>query len=62
MKIKRIGKGVYADIEKKYAITKNFDGKWNIYKCVGRTDNVLEYHRTYKYLADAKKYVESMTE
>ena len=30
------------------------------YKCVSRADNALEYHCTYKYLADAKKYVESI--
>ena len=60
MKIKKIGKGVYADIEKKYAICKAFDGEWNVYKYVDRADNALEYHCTYKYLADAKKYVESI--
>jgi hypothetical protein len=62
MSIKKISKGVYADINKKYAITKNFNGEWNVYKCVGRTDNVLEYHCTYKYLADAKKYVDGKME
>ena len=60
MKIKKIGKGVYADVKKKYAICKAFDGEWNVYKCVDRADNALEYHCTYKYLADAKKYVENI--
>lgn len=60
MKVKKIGNGVYADVEKKYTITRSFDGKWNTYKCVGRTDSALEYNCTYKYLADAKKYVESI--
>lgn len=62
MKVKRIGNGVYASIDKKYAICRAFDGEWNIYKCVCRTDNVLEYVCTYKYLADAKKYIENITE
>lgn len=60
MKVKKIGNGVYADVEKKYAICKAFDGEWNVYKCVDRADNALEYHCTYKYLADAKNYVENI--
>ena len=62
MKVKKIGNGVYADVKKKYAICKTFDGEWNVYTCVRRADNVLEYHCTYKYLSDAKKYVESLAE
>ena len=60
MKVKKIGNGVYADIDKKYAICRAFDGEWNVYKCVGRADKALEYVVTYKYLSDAKKYVESI--
>lgn len=40
MKVKKIGNGVYADVKKKYAICKTFDGEWNVYKCVGRVYSI----------------------
>ena len=60
MRVKRVGNGVYVSIDKKYAICKSFDGEWNIYKRVYKTDSILEYIITYKYLADAKKYIEDI--
>lgn len=60
MKVSKIGKHTYADADRKYAICKNFNKEWDVFKDVGRVDNALEYHCTYKYLADAKKYVEKL--
>lgn len=60
MKIKKINDDMYSDIDNKYFIAKNFDGEWDVYECLGRTDNSLYYHCTYKYLIDAKTYIESV--
>lgn len=56
--IKKVGKGVYADVEKKYAICKTFNGEWSVFRITGDSKNPMEFKCGYKRLDDAKDYID----
>lgn len=59
MRFNRVDVNVYAPKDRRFAIQKTFNGEWAVYKKYSPTSSLLEYIGTYKYLADAKKYVET---
>ena len=49
--------GVYFTRDNQFAITKNFNNKWDVYRAFKPFNG--EYQTTFKYLKDAKKYIEN---